>query len=87
MAKKWPGMVVQRTFIKGHSFVYRLYKGLKKKLPWMRIHALLCQIGCSKGTSFLETIFIFVFYLEKMHDITVYPSVAYKVCIQTNVPL
>ena len=25
MAKKWPGMVVQRTFIKGHSFVYRLY--------------------------------------------------------------
>ena len=23
--KKWPGMVVQRTFIKGHSFVYRLY--------------------------------------------------------------
>ena len=24
MAKKWPGMVVQRTFIKGHSFVYRL---------------------------------------------------------------
>ena len=26
MAKKWPGMVVQRTFIKGHSFVYRLYE-------------------------------------------------------------
>jgi hypothetical protein len=25
MAKKWPGMVVQRTFIKEHSFVYRLY--------------------------------------------------------------
>ena len=25
MAVKWPGMVVQRTFIKGHSFVYRLY--------------------------------------------------------------
>ena len=25
MAKKWPGMVVKRTFIKGHSFVYRLY--------------------------------------------------------------
>ena len=25
MAKKWPGMVVQRTIIKGHSFVYRLY--------------------------------------------------------------
>jgi hypothetical protein len=25
MAKKWPGMVVQRTFIKGHSFIYRLY--------------------------------------------------------------
>ena len=24
-AKKWPGMVVQRTFIKEHSFVYRLY--------------------------------------------------------------
>ena len=23
--KKRPGMVVQRTFIKGHSFVYRLY--------------------------------------------------------------
>ena len=25
MAKKWSGIVVQRTFIKGHSFVYRLY--------------------------------------------------------------
>ena len=25
MAKKWPGMVVQRTFIKEHSFVYTLY--------------------------------------------------------------
>jgi hypothetical protein len=25
MAKKWRGMVVKRTFIKGHSFVYRLY--------------------------------------------------------------
>ena len=25
MAKKWPRMVAQRTSIKGHSFVYRLY--------------------------------------------------------------
>ena len=25
MAKKWPEMVVQRSFIKGHSFPYRLY--------------------------------------------------------------
>ena len=25
MAKKWPGMVVQRSFIKEDSFVYRLY--------------------------------------------------------------
>ena len=25
MAKKWPGMVVQRSFIKEHSFVNRLY--------------------------------------------------------------
>ena len=25
MAKKWPGMVVNRSFIKEHSFVYRLY--------------------------------------------------------------
>ena len=28
MAKKWPGMVVQRSFIKGHSFRNRLYKDL-----------------------------------------------------------
>ena len=26
--KKWPGMVVQRTCIKEHSFVYRLYECL-----------------------------------------------------------
>ena len=25
MAKKWPGMVVQRTFTKENSFVYRLH--------------------------------------------------------------
>ena len=25
MAKKWPGMVVQRSFIKGHSFQNSLY--------------------------------------------------------------
>ena len=25
MAKKWPGMVVQRSFIKEHLFVNRLY--------------------------------------------------------------
>ena len=25
MAKKWPEMVVQRSFIKEHSFPYRLY--------------------------------------------------------------
>ena len=25
MAKKWPEMVVQRSYIKGHSFPYRLY--------------------------------------------------------------
>ena len=25
MAKNWPGMVVQRSFIKEHSFPYRLY--------------------------------------------------------------
>ena len=25
IAKKWPGMVVHRLFIKEHSFVYRLY--------------------------------------------------------------
>ena len=25
MVKKWPGMVAQRTFIKEHSLVYRLY--------------------------------------------------------------
>ena len=30
MAKKWPGMVVQRTFIKEDSFVYRLYMYFSK---------------------------------------------------------
>ena len=25
MAKKWPEMVVKRSYIKGHSFPYRLY--------------------------------------------------------------
>ena len=27
MAKKWPEMVIQRSYIKGHSFPYSLYKG------------------------------------------------------------
>ena len=31
MAKKWPGMVVHRSFIKEDSFVYRLY--ISKMLP------------------------------------------------------
>ena len=30
MAKKWPGMVVQRSFIKGHSFRNRLQVNTKK---------------------------------------------------------
>ena len=29
MAKKWPEKVRQRSFIKEHSFVYRLYSGSK----------------------------------------------------------
>ena len=31
MAKKWPGMVVQRSFIKGHSFPIGLYMNTVKK--------------------------------------------------------
>ena len=40
MAKKWPGMVIQRTFIKGHSFVYRLYLGSIVLLQKMFYHNL-----------------------------------------------
>ena len=53
MAKKWPGMVVQRTFIKGHSFVYRLYSKLEfffqnpfLGCPWSAIESyFLIKIG------------------------------------------
>ena len=31
MANKWPGMVIQRKIIKGHSFVYRLYNTLRQR--------------------------------------------------------
>ena len=34
MAKKWPGMVLQRSFIKGHSFRNRLY--LQVKRAWTK---------------------------------------------------
>ena len=44
MAKKWPGMVVQRTFIKGHSFVYRLYVNPFWFLPCVNENCLLFSI-------------------------------------------
>ena len=33
MAKKWPEMVVKRSYIKGHSFPYRLYFKSLPSLP------------------------------------------------------
>ena len=44
MAKKWPGMVVQRAFMKGHSFVYRLYIHCKP-IPVMKTGFSLCTFS------------------------------------------
>ena len=51
MAKKWPGMVVDRSFIKEHSFPYRLYicssKFVKNVISTLRYITCDCLITLS----------------------------------------
>ena len=42
MAKKWPEMVVKRSYIKGHSFPYRLYFLKYEMTEFDQLDSILC---------------------------------------------
>ena len=53
MAKKWPGMVVQRSFIKGHSFQNRVYLILAVQLKFYKDDSIILLDSASPdGTTY-----------------------------------